>query len=210
MDIEQLKSGWQHQLAQPLAHEQQSWKNKMIVIEGKMLALDRHVKRRTLYGTIMFVLMLLSMIILGYGSYRLGAPLMSVLGLGTWFVLFAITVSRLFVMKRRNSPSDNTLSIKASLQHQLARVESEIGFYQTIVYKILAPMSIGLVLILGGVKQSLSGVDSQISFFTYVFFSLSGFLFCCYLSYRYNKHYVAKELTPIKQEISLNLNALNQ
>jgi len=199
MDIDQLKSDWQQQLVQPSSVEQLDWEENMVEIENKMMALNRNVKSRTLYGTITFVLMLVSMIALGYFSFLLSKSLMLTLGLTTWIVGFIVTMVRLFLVRRINNMSYNMLTIKESLQHKLLKVESEIQFYLSIVWKILAPMSIGLVLILIGTNASLQMAVGQMTLF----------ILGCYWSYRYNKYYVAKNLTPIKNELTSTLKTIS-
>jgi membrane protein YdbS with pleckstrin-like domain len=198
MDIDQLKSNWQQQLAQKPIDELSDWEKDSVAIENKMKALDKNVQSRTLYGTIMFVLILVSMIALGYLSYLVGVSFLSMLGLATFFVVIAVTMIRTFMVKRRYNMNDSALTILESLQHMLAKINSEIKFYLSLVWTVLAPMSIGCVLIPVGSNASLL-VTAGITTF---------FILCCYFSYRYNKYYVAKNLTPIKEEILANLKAL--
>lgn len=200
MDIDQLKSNWQQQLVQKTPDEQLDWGKNMIALEDKMIALDRNVKSRTLYGINTFILMLAAMIIFGYLQYLLSNSLMLALGFATWVVAIAVSMIRLFMEKRRYNINDNTLTIKESLQHKLSKLESEIKFYRSIVWKILGPMSIGFVLILVGKNVSFPIAAAQMALF----------ILACYFSYRYNKYYVAKNLTPIKEEIVANLNALSR
>jgi hypothetical protein len=72
---------------------------------------------------------------------------MIALGFVSWAVVIAVSLIRLFLVKRRYNISDNTLTIKESLQNKLATVESEIQFYLSIVLKILVPMTIGFILL---------------------------------------------------------------
>jgi uncharacterized protein YukE len=44
MDIDQLKSNWQQQLAQQPPNEQLNWGKHMQVLEDKMTVLDRNVR----------------------------------------------------------------------------------------------------------------------------------------------------------------------
>ncbi|MBL4940305.1 MAG: hypothetical protein JKY81_01430 [Colwellia sp.] len=200
MELDQLKSNWQQQFVKKSQDEQSDLEKHMRAIEDKMAALDRNVKSRTLYGTITFILMLVSIIAFSYFQYLLSNSLMLVFGYTVWVVSIAVSLIRLFVVKRRHNINDNMLTIKESLQYKLSKVESEIQFYLSIVWKILAPMSIGFVLILVGKNASLLVAASQMILF----------ILACYFSYRYNKYYVTKNLTPIKEDIVANLNALSK
>jgi len=60
MELDQLKSNWQQQFVKKSQDEQSDLEKHMRAIEDKMAALDRNVKSRTLYGTITFILMLVS------------------------------------------------------------------------------------------------------------------------------------------------------
>jgi hypothetical protein len=170
----------------------------MLTIEDKMAAVDKNVKSRTLYGAIGFFLIIISGTLLGYFSYLVSDSLLLLLGIVSLLVFFSVTMIRLFVVKRRYDVKDNALSIKASLQHKLSRVKSEIQFYLSIVWKVMAPMSISLVLILVAANASLQMWAFQITFY----------ILSCYFSYVYNKRYVAKNLTPIKEELEANLKVL--
>ena len=199
MEIDQLKSTWQQKVALTSSEQSINSENNMIAIEESMKALDLNVKQRTLYGAIAFTLVIVSMVFFTYFLYVLGNSLILTMGVATWVVSLTIAMIRLFLLKNSYSMNENTLNIEASLRHKLSKVESEIQFYHSIIWKILAPLSIGFVLILVGTNASLLMASGQMTFF----------LLCCYWSYRYNKHYVAKNLTPIKENIIENLNALS-
>jgi hypothetical protein len=207
MDIEQLKSNWQQQLTKQSSDEHLVAGKHMQAIEDKMIILDRNIKSRTLYGTITFVLILVSMSVFGYFQYLITSSIITSLGFLSWAVAITVSLIRLFLVKRRYNLGDNTLTIRKSLQNRLATVESEIQFYLSTVWKILAPMSIGFILLLVGIAESL---PLGTKFLPFAAGQVTLFILCCYFSYRYNKYYVAKNLTPIKEEITANLQALSK
>ena len=199
MGLDQFKSSWQ-QLTHTSSSQQLGTKENMNAIEDKMRDIDRNVKRRTLYGCIMFVLMLGSMSTFGYFSYLIGTPIISLVGLASWIVLIAVSMMRLFMVKKCYNPYENTLTIYEFLRHKLSTVESEIQFYLSLVWTILTPMSIGFILIWLGSKASLL---VGVAFMTF-------FIVCCYVSYQYNKYYVVKNLMPVKNDIIANLKTLEE
>jgi len=199
MDIDQLKSNWQQQIAKKESAEQLINREKeMKAIENNMLAIDKNVNSRTRYGVITFVIILASMIMFDYFLYLLGNSLTLTLGIASWIVIIAVAMTQLILVKRNYNTDENTLTIKESLQSKLSKVEAETQFYLSIVWKILAPMSIGFVLILVETNASLPAAAGQMTLF----------ILGCYWSHHHNKQYVAKNLTPIKEEIESNLKAL--
>lgn len=200
MDIDQLKSNWQQQVSRKTLseNEQLDLKKNMTAIEDKMMVLDKNVKNRTRYGLITFVLVLAFMIVFDYFLYALGVSPLATLGVATWVVCIAAAISRLFMVRKRYDVNDNAFNIEASLEHKLAKVKSETRFYETIALWLLAPMCIGFVLILLGIKATLMASFMEFGFF----------ILCCFWSHNHNKRYVAKNLKPIEDEICSSLESL--
>jgi hypothetical protein len=106
---------------------------------------------------------------------------MIALGFVSWAVVIAVSLIRLFLVKRRYNISDNTLTIKESLQNKLATVESEIQFYLSIVLKILVPMTIGFILLFAWIAENLPPETRLLPFAAA---QVTFFFLCCYFSYR--------------------------
>lgn len=179
----------------------------MSVLEEKMITLDRSIKSRTLYGTITFVLLIVSMTLFGYFNYLVSNSIMVALGFISWIMVISVSLIRLFIVKKSYKINGNILTVKESLKHKLSTVESEIQFYQSIVKTILAPMGIGFVLIPMGIINNL---PPNSSVWPLTLGGIVLFILCCYLSNQYNQYYIAKNLTPIKEDITANLKALSE
>jgi hypothetical protein len=207
MELNQYKSDWQQKMAQTSLDERVDWKKQMIKLEDKMVSLDKNVKKRTLYGACMFVLMLVSMTASSYLDYLLHKSLLTTLGYASWITVIAISMVRLFNVKKHHKINDNALAIKESLIQKLSKVDIEIQFYLTLWWKVLVPLSPGFVLTIAGAESGSTPAAGTLALAAGISVT---FILCCYFSYRYNKYYVAKNLTPIKEDIEANLKALSE
>lgn len=207
MDIDQLKSNWQKQLDTAPTDESTDWENKMIAIEKQMASVEKNVKSRTLYGVIGFTLIIVSTTIGSYLQYLMVNSLLILIATISWIGVSVVTLIRLTLIKKRYVADNGILTLKDTLQNQLSKVEGEIDYYLTGVWKILAPLSVGFILIsIEGQRISPNPADTlMLDIGTLVFF-----IFSCYFSYRYGKYYVAKNLTPVKQELMASLEELQE
>jgi len=206
MNLEQIKLNWQKQLSssseavKPQAEIdlaiQNNMANNMNIITNKMLAIDKKAKERTLYGIIGFSIIICALSALNYLMFLLSQSMFAIAGTTTWIVWFVVSIFRL--VKFKHKTHDNSLCIKSALESKLNKVNKEIKYYQTLVYWVLAPMSVGMILILIG-SQAL--IITFISFF--IFWVLG-----MYCANKYNLRYIDKSLKPIKQEITESLASL--
>ncbi|PAJ72432.1 hypothetical protein CJF42_21285 [Pseudoalteromonas sp. NBT06-2] len=175
---------------------QNNMANNMNIITNKMLSIDKKAKERTLYGIIGFSIIVCALSALNYLMFLLGQSMFTIAGTTTWIVWFIVSAFRLIKFKHKTN--DNSLCIKSALESKLHRVDKEIECYQTLIYWVLAPMSVGIVLILIGSQSSI------ITFISFVIFWVLGM----YCANKYNLRYIDKSLKPIKQEITENLASL--
>lgn len=196
MNIDKLKSSWQQQGA-PIA-ENVNLENKMKLIEDKVIQLDKGIKKQNIYAVLTFGLIIISMTLFNYFIYLLDESIWVVIGLGTWIFWISVNLVRLYLVRRTVNIDESQFTIGASLRYKLGKVKKEIYFYQTIVWWILAPLSIGFILILLGTQASLA------ESFTFIGLYVLG----CFWSSVYNKKYIAKKLTPIELALNESLNSL--
>ena len=116
----------------------------------------------------------------------------------TWVVCLAIAMVRLFVLQKQHGGGDKAVTISASLQQQLIKVKSESRFYRSVATSILAPLGIGVVLIL-------ISADPTLIVGT---FQLGLFMALTYWAHRFNQRHIAKELKPLEDELERDLQRL--
>jgi hypothetical protein len=188
MDIDTAKNVWKEQFSQPSNMPEQL---TMKAIEDKMTRLDNEVRKRAIIGGTTFAILSIAMGIFLYFLYLTQVSGLAVLGIASWQVSLVITIGILFKMKRNVDQIDHNGPTNTVLKVHLSHVQTESQFYHTIVWWLLAPMSIGFVMILIGTKASL-----MISAFELTLFAL-----CCFWAQRHNKRHVKEKLKPIEEEL---------
>jgi amino acid transporter len=194
MDIDQLKSNWKVRLEQPST---QDFEENMTKLKQQFATLDKKINERSLYGSIMFVLIIAALAFQTYFSYILNESMLTIVASASWIIVLVISLIRILLLKQKYKQQNNNLNIAQSLAYKLSKIESEIHFNQSLIWTILTPMIFGLILMF---------IDSSYSLFINLLISLViivGF----YLSYAYNKHYVSNRLLPIRNDILANLAA---
>ncbi|HIG42839.1 MAG TPA: hypothetical protein EYQ14_20170 [Gammaproteobacteria bacterium] len=170
----------------------------MDAIENKMKALDKAIRNRTLYGNLTFAIAIVAMLAFDYLLILLDKPMLAVIGVLTWVVCLAIAMVRLFVLQRQNGGSDKALAMDASLQQQLLKVKSESRFYRSVATSILAPLGIGVVLILISTGPTLFVGTFQLGFFMVI----------AYWAHRFNLRHITENLKPLEDELEHDLQRL--
>ena len=196
MELDQLRRHWQqHNLS---ANQNNQEEKDMDEIENRMKALDKAIRNRTLYGNLTFAIAIVAMLAFDYLLILLDKPMLAVIGVLTWVVCLAIAMVRLFVLQKQNGGSDKAFTIGASLQQQLIKVKSESRFYRSVATSILAPLSIGVVLILISTGPTLiTGT-----------FQLGLFMAIAYWAHRFNLRHITNNLKPLEDELERDLQRL--
>ena len=186
MELDQLKPTWKKNIS--ITSNKISEENSMDHITQQILALDKNIRMRTIFGTATFIIVLSAMIVFEYLLHSLGKSPIAISGIAVWIVSIAIAVLALNKVSQQNQEYNSALSIRESLENKLTKVNNEIRFYKSIVLWLLIPIGAGFTLILIGTQATL----------LMVLFEAGIFLLICHSSHKHNQKYIAKELDPIK------------
>jgi len=195
MELDQLKKQWQQRNMS--VSEGTVSEGHVSDIEGKMQALDREIRSRTLYGILTFSIAIIAMIAFMYLLFLLEEPLLAIGGVLTWVVCLVAATLRLLVVQKKHFQSNDVTDLESALLSKLRKVESEIRFYETVVLWVLAPMSVGVVMILAATQASLLTNSLELGMFS---------LFA-YWGHRFNQQHIANKLKPVEEDLKLSLQA---
>jgi len=196
MELEQLKNHWQQHNSG--MNQNQPEEKGMDTIENRMKALDKEIRHRSLYGNITFAIVIVAMLAFDYFLVLLDKPLLAVLGVLTWVACLAVAMVRLSLLQMQHRSTNNALTVEASLKQQLQKVKSESRFYQSVATSILAPLGIGVVLILFSTDATLI-VNT---------FQLGLFVALTYWAHRFNQRYIDDNLKPLEIALDHDLQTL--
>lgn len=201
MNIDNLRTQWQEQVNES-SNDQlatgESMKNSQTEnLISQFISVDKRAKERTLYGSITFLVMIMSLSALSYFMHLLNAPTVIIAAFSSWIAIIVVNAIRLWkVQKVKQTQVPEHAAVMNHLTAKLAVVKQEIDFYMSLWKWVTFPMGIGFCMLVMSLKDSASYFELL---YIVIYFVLSIY------GHRYCKRLVASELSPLKSTIDTAL-----